>query len=95
MHKITKQNKKPFDGKKNRLTSQFKSLQFLTKHSMQSKRFRGVFCTKKPIYVFLDACEIGRERKHGGGGQWLASKNKEIGFLAKKTPRKRLSCFAD
>ena len=28
-----------------------------------------VFCTKKPIFVFLDAREMGRERKHGGGGR--------------------------
>ena len=31
-------------------------------------RFRGVFCTKKPIFVFLDAREMGREQKQGGGG---------------------------
>ena len=37
--------------------------------SLRSKRFRGVFCTKKPIFVFLDAREMGRERKHGGGGR--------------------------
>ena len=30
--------------------------------SLCSKRFRGVFCTKKPIFVFLDAREMGRER---------------------------------
>ena len=35
--------------------------------SLRSKRFRGVFCTKKPIFLFLDAREMGRERKKGGG----------------------------
>ena len=28
-------------------------------YSLPSKRFRGVFCTKRPISVFLDAREIG------------------------------------
>ena len=37
--------------------------------SLHNKRFRGVFCTaKKPIFVFLEAREMGRERKQGGGG---------------------------
>ena len=40
---------------------------FRTRHSLRSKRFRGVFCTKKPIFLFLDAREMGRERKKGGG----------------------------
>ena len=35
--------------------------------SLRSKRFRGVFCTEKPIFLFLDAREMGRERKKGGG----------------------------
>ena len=38
-------------------------------HSLRSKRFRGVFCTKKPIFLFLDAREMGRERKREGGGE--------------------------
>ena len=40
---------------------------FHWKSSLRSKRFRGVFCTKKPIFLFLDAREMGRERKKGGG----------------------------
>ena len=31
--------------------------------SLRSKRFRGVFCTEKPIFEFLDTREMGRERK--------------------------------
>ena len=41
--------------------------------SLRSKRFRGVFCTKKPILVFLDAREMGRERKNGGVGSPVVS----------------------
>ena len=41
----------------------------LLKLSLRGKRFRGVFCTKKPIFVFLDAREMGRDKntKEGGG----------------------------
>ena len=37
--------------------------------SLPNKRFRGAFCNKKPITVFLDAREMGRERKHRGEGR--------------------------
>ena len=42
-------------------------------NSLRSKRFRGVFCTKKPIFLFLDAREMGWERKKEGGGEERSS----------------------
>ena len=36
--------------------------------SLWSKQIHGVFCSKKPISVFLDAGEMWREQKHRGGG---------------------------
>ena len=39
-------------------------------HSLLSKRYRGVLRLKTPpIFVVLDAREMGREQKQGGGGR--------------------------